>query len=726
MIPAQLQARHQWIVWALKDGKKPPVDDKGHAAKDWRTMGATFADAQLRLLQLPIEDAEPGAHPTKGLGLLEATGADLDDCFDQDGELLPSARMLLDSLPGYAERSPSRKGLKIFFRTDPSFWVEFNFHGGNADVTAERKAPLYFTVTGHELRPGDPDADGTASVLESLRFYQGQDNSPGHVKKGLEDTVRPGSQNQEAFREACRYVRMGKTEEEIVGMLWAQRDRFPTEPGREAWTESDFRQLARSATRYKPSADPFAYDNRGDGSHFTHLHGDTVRFDHLRQRWLIYDGRRWEPDPTEKLREYAEQSARSRKVNAALIQDATAAKVAARWTADGSGTRKIDYCLREARSMPPIASAGLEWDTDPWLLGVRNGVLDLRTGTLRPGRPEDGITMQTAVGFKADAQAPLWEVTLEDVFKDKPPGFVEYVQRALGYSLTGDMREEVFFLLTGTGRNGKGTVINTFAEVLGDYAADLKFASLEVNRNAPAGAGPSPDFKKLEKKRFVTASEGTGGALNTSVIKQITGRDAMTARGLYEREERTYKPELKLWLTAQSEKRPKVRDDSDGFWARPHEVQFAQSYVDRQDKTLKDRLLGELEGILAWAVRGCLEWQRVGLAPPAEVLAAVEEYRRSEEPLAEFYQGACEIRPGLFVTRTELRDAYVRWAERERIHFRLGPKRFAQEVAKRFPSVRPTGATGEDRARGHEGIGLQHTYQGTTDTREPGQDDVPF
>jgi putative DNA primase/helicase len=317
------------------------------------------------------------------------------------------------------------------------------------------------------------------------------------------------------------------------------------------------------------------------------------------------------------------------------------------------------------------------------MLGVPNGMVDLRTGELLPGESDKRVTMHAATSYDPQAACPLWEASVADIFKDDPD-LIHFVHRALGYSMTGDCREEVFFLCVGGGRNGKGTIINTVAYVLKDYHDNLSFHSLERGSHGPKEA--SNDLAKLARKRFVTASETLGGRFDESRIKSLTGRDPVTARFLYQ-EEFTFTPELKLWLSVNN--MPRVRDDSVGFWARPRVIPFNQCYDGRADKTLKERLREEAPGILAWLVRGCLAWQREGLGLPPAVSAAVEQYRQHEDFLSEFYEDCCVIGSsengtGVRVRPMELFSAYLRWCDRMRIRVRLGSKGFSQRVARRF------------------------------------------
>jgi putative DNA primase/helicase len=201
----------------------------------------------------------------------------------------------------------------------------------------------------------------------------------------------------------------------------------------------------------------------------------------------------------------------------------------------------------------------------------------------------------------------------------------------------------------------------------------------------------------------VSASETSGARFNEARIKKMTGRDPITCRALYQGEF-TYLPELTLWLSVNH--LPKVKDDSVGFWSRPHRVPFLQCFTGREDKTLKTRLReDEGPGILAWIIRGCIEWQKSGLNPPRSVLAAVEEYRLSQEPLAGFYEDRCVIKAGAKAPLDELFGVYGSWCDERRMFIRLGPKSFRQELAKRFGDPQRS-MCGGVRARVFHGIGV--------------------
>ncbi len=663
-----------------------------------------------------------GTDPTSGISY---GGIDLDEARDEaTNGLVDRAAALLAAFPtAYAEVSPSGKGIKVFVRASEGF-VEVNFKTGAVDL----RPTGYFTVTGEAIAAERVDLpeiklSGILEMLGTSTEAKAREKAAPLAKR-----VAPGSQEPAMFREAARLRRLGYEPPEIAKMLFTlvEEGRFPNEPGREPWTLADCEAKARAVAKYDPKEDVRETTDPGCAEFFHDTHADGVAFDVESERWLIFDDVRWNPDRVDRIKLRLVESLRARRKLALDNKDRSSALYKAE--------NRIPQILTAARAYFP--SHTTEYDRDPFLLGVPNGVVDLRSGGLRPGAPEDRISMQTLTNYTPDAPCPLWEATVAGIFaKDgvARPDTVAYVQRALGYSITGDCREEIFFLCTGrldndekSGRNGKGTIINTVAKILGDYAGDLGFASLEYQRNGAGAGAASPDLAKLVHKRFVTASETNRGAyFNSARLKALTGRDAITARFLF-REEFTFVPELKLWLSVNHP--PKVDDDSLGFWKRPHVVEFPNTFVDAaNDKTLKDRLMSEAEGILAWLVRGAVAWAESGLNPPPEVARAVETYQEQQGDLPEFVEARCVEEAGAKSSFDDLRAAYLSWCRDERRRI-TGPRDFGKQLRRLYGE--PKQGRGETR-RYYVGVGVR--YQDTraqepgAGEREPGSDDgTPF
>jgi putative DNA primase/helicase len=402
----------------------------------------------------------------------------------------------------------------------------------------------------------------------------------------------------------------------------------------------------------------FADTDLGNAEYFADRFGAVLRYDWRRHRWLVWDAPTWRPDTDGAVIRRAAEAVRQRQLDALSIDDRDKRKRAMDWALKSESRERLTALVTLAQSCEPIADAGDQWDTNPWVLACPNGVLELASGTLRPGRPDDRLTMRTAVPFDPSTTAPRFEQFIAEVFDDDLTR-VDWVQRALGYALTGITSEQVWFLLHGTGANGKGTLTRLFAHVLGDYAFNLPFQTFESR-----ASGIPNDLAALVGRRFVTASETNDGTrLNEARLKSLTGEDDITARFLHG-EFFSFRPVSKLFLSVNH--RPVVRDLSAGFWRRLRELPFERAFT--LDQTLGPALLAEAPGVLAWAVRGCLRWQAEGLGNlPVKVADAIADYRHESDVLADFIAARCVTLAGVSGRASHLFDQYVRWAEQANV-----------------------------------------------------------
>ena len=294
-------------------------------------------------------------------------------------------------------------------------------------------------------------------------------------------------------------------------------------------------------------------------------------------------------------------------------------------------------------------------DTDPWLLNTPAGTVDLRTGELREHRPDDLITKITAAGLDAAMDTPQWLEYLRTSLGNSD--LIAAYQRRVGYTLTGDTREQCMFIAAGDGENGKTTGMETIAVMLGDYATAADAATFTT---AASDRAARSDLARLRGARLVTADEIDAGAqLAESLVKRLTGGDRITARYLY-RDEFEFRPVMKLWLTVNH--LPRVQGDDHAIWRRLQVIPFDKR-IQRPDKHLSRKLRAELPGILAWAIQGCLDWQRHGLGSCGAIEHAGAAYRQREDRLALFLDDCCEIDTDARVESGALRDAYHAWEQ---------------------------------------------------------------
>lgn len=442
----------------------------------------------------------------------------------------------------------------------------------------------------------------------------------------------------------------------------------------------------------------FACTEAGNGELFAHLYGERARYDWKRARWLVWLGQRWGSDPTGLLYKWALESARRRARAAESIENPDLRRRTYLWSIQSESYARLSTTLLQAQKEAPIADLGEAWDQHPLLLGAENGVINLATGELRAGRPDDRITLSCGLHYDPLAAAPRWERFISEIMCGDEE-MIAYLQRLVGYCLTGSTREQIWALLHGRGSNGKSTFLNVLSWLAGDYGGVLSMQTIEKGK---AQAIPA-DMAALAGKRLVTASETSETAtLNEGRIKALTGGDSITARELYARQF-TYVPVLKLLVGLNH--LPRVDDDSEGFWRRVHRVPFARQFeAHERQRDLDEVLRGELPGILAWAVRGAVEWNKTGLRPPDAVLLATADYRIQADPLGSFIAECCVLGSDKRAARGALYQAYGAWCDAQgyRDRDRLGAPSFGRRIVERF-GLAPVKTNG---ARYYMGIGL--------------------
>ncbi|MER3439246.1 MAG: hypothetical protein C4346_17575, partial [Chloroflexota bacterium] len=392
----------------------------------------------------------------------------------------------------------------------------------------------------------------------------------------------------------------------------------------------------------------------GNAQRFIARYGHVVRYCYPWGRWLVWDGRRWAIDTAGIVEQWAKATVRALYAEAADLPDPDQRKALLKHAMRSEAAERIRCCLFLARSDVPVQPR--ELDTNPWLLNVRNGTIDLRTGTLLPHRPEDMITKLIPIAYDPTAPCPRWLRFLDEITNNNTT-LVRFLQRAVGMSLTGIVSDHVLFMPYGTGRNGKSTFLMTLLHLFGEYGAK---AAPELLLAKSSDRHPT-ELADLFGKRFVVAIEtAEHRRLAEVMVKELTGGDMVKARRMRE-DFWEFWPTHHLWLATNH--KPVVRGTDIGIWSRIKLIPFTVCFEGREEKDLRERLCAELPGILRWAVEGCLEWQRVGLGVPDEVRSATEEYRAEQDVLAAFFQDRCVLGPQMRVAARALYHAYLAWCE---------------------------------------------------------------
>lgn len=394
-----------------------------------------------------------------------------------------------------------------------------------------------------------------------------------------------------------------------------------------------------------------------NGGHFAFMHGGHLRYVADVQKWIIWDARRWTYAVEGDLLRAAKQTAESLLVHAVRLKGEQERASAFRWAITSANRNRLKAMIELASSESDVELRVHELDADPFLLNVSNGTVNLRLGSMREHHRSDFITKCVPIAYDPEAACPRWLQFLEEVF-GADEELISFVQRAIGYSLTGDTREHALFLLWGNGCNGKSVFIEVLRALLGDLATATPMSTFTTKRDSSA---PTNDLAMLRGARLVTVQESDEGSrFSESTVKQLTGGDAITARFL-NKEFFTFMPAFKPWLATNY--KPKVKGTDDGFWRRVRLIPFTVSFLGREDKSLLTALMAELPGILNWAVDGCISWQLHGLGTAGAVADATREYREESDSIAEFIRDCCVLHADASISSARLYAIYTEWAE---------------------------------------------------------------
>lgn len=393
--------------------------------------------------------------------------------------------------------------------------------------------------------------------------------------------------------------------------------------------------------------------------------GPHLRFVHASSgnggSWYVWDGTRWKRANAGEITRFAISVGVMRKQSLDYLSSEQRAALAAqtptiaamfRFVNSSMNIQAVQAMITLASSLAPMTLPAKSFDRDPWILGVKNGVVDLRTGTMRPAKPEDHVSIQAGVSYDQAATCPRWLQFLDEVFLCDGE-VIDLVQRAVGSSLVGLPGFHLFFC-EGTGRNGKSVFFRVIEAMLGDYSAHTQMTTF-----MPHGADAiRNDLARLFDMRFIGAMEQAPGfRLDEGIIKQLTGGDPLVARKLYQEHEQQV-PSFKIWIGANHP--PVIKDDTRSIRERlvriPFNAYFPPSKADTQ---LDEKLLGELPGILNWALQGLSKWiadgQKLTVAPRFLCLLKTSPGGQIDD----FLRECCERRDGATAGASQLFVSYL-------------------------------------------------------------------
>ena len=731
-IPEELKQLKQWVCWNIdiiddKPRKVPYNPNNGKNAQSNNEYTWANFDTALEAMK---------KYGFEGVGFMFANGyfgVDIDHCLDND-----QYKDLIDefvyTLQSYTEISPSGTGIHIICKGTLPDGAR---RRGNVEMYQSGR---FFTVTGDLYDIDFCEINECTETIKLLHAkYLGQPTPPPSVKKTFtalnmddNDIIERArrSKNGDSFSNLysgnwqgayssqseadlafCNmlafYTQCNKSQmDRIFRSSGLYRDKWDVKHGANTYGEmtinkavSDCRQVYEpQAIEEKPnivedflknvvSPSPHKkhYDmtDSGNAKRLRDKFFGKIKYSFVNKKWYFWNDKFWEVDYSGQIKRFADDVIKDLKIEAFEEEDSERQTAMIKFANKTANSHAKESMIKECQHLDDIPVLPQEMDKEIGLFNCQNGIIDLRNGKLMK---HDSLFMQSKIGYSeySDTAKPpeLWNKFLNDVTNgDKD--LQRYLQKCVGYSLSGSTREQCAFFLYGMGNNGKSTFLDIISDIMGTYAANVQPETIMIKRSDNNGA--NTDIARLKSVRFVTSEEPSEGVrLNEGLVKQLTGGGRVTARFLYG-EEFEYAPEFKIWIATNH--KPVIRGTDVGIWRRirliPFEVNIPK---DKVDKNMKYKLRKELPQILKWAVDGCVMWQAEGLEPPKAVEDATKEYKNEMDILATFCEACITIdnNSDHKIPANSLFNIYQVWATTNN-EYVMTSRKFFLEIKNKIP-----------------------------------------
>ena len=727
-LPQELKEVPQWVCWQGEAKiPKSPFNGKNAKSNDKKTWG-TFEQAVKACETFGFD----------GLGFMFAPpyfGIDLDHCLDN----LDFVDEFVETLQSYTEVSRSGNGIHIICRGK---LPEGSRRKGGVEMYSEGR---YFICTGNIYNPAYTeikDCTETVKILHSK--YLPTSVPKAEVRKqavvDLEDTeiidkaraCKSGSlfsmlyagqweglfpSQSEADLALCNQLAFwtGRNEAQMDRIFRASglyRKKWDTKRGGDTYGNITISKACAACDDiYEPSkyddtslAIAFfkngkvgvntddesrkAYDatDTGNAHRLYDRFGNILKYSYNRKRWYFWTGKVWTLDENGEVKKLADEICEDLKKEAWTIPDEDLQEAALKFAKRTAGSAAKEAMIKECQHLYDIPASPDDFDAYTDFLNCQNGVVNLRNGELMP---HDSRLMMSKIcncEYDVKHRKPKRWLKFLDEITNGDKDLQEYIQKSVGYSISGSNKEQCAYFLYGMGNNGKSTFLDTIADMLGDYASNAQPDTLMLqSRLGSSGGGANTDIARLKSARFVTCEEPTEGVrLNEGLLKQLTGGSKVTCRFLYG-DEFEYTPEFKIWVATNH--KPVVRGTDVGIWRRikliPFEVNIPKEKV---DKNLKYTLRQEFPQILAWAVEGAQKWQTEGLEEPTQVIEATKDYKQEMDLIAGFVEQCIMIDYDSDdkIPASDLFAVYSRWAKANN-EWEMSAKKFGMEIVKKIP-----------------------------------------
>ena len=718
-IPEELKQLKQWVCYNQDKLPKNPYTGGNAMSNNPETWG-TFEDAFNGFVKYKF----------LGIGFMFANGyfgVDLDKCIDN----VDFVDEFVDGLKSYNEISMSGKGIHILCKGE---LPEGQRRKGNVEMYSSGR---YFALTGNLYNPEFKEIRECTREIKELhskyletkrKAVTNYDYEPLYMSDNeiLEKArnSKSGSLFQMLFAGNWEGIYTSQSEADLAfcNMLafWTQRneqqmDRIFRNSGlmRDKWDRRTagstygrnilnkaiadclevynprmklenitFTAMKQSAESVEVEKKIYEQNDTGNAERMFDMFGNTLKYSYENKLWYYWDGKVWKEDLVGQIKKLCDKCIDEMKKEAFKEDDPEVQMQLLKWANKTSNSKPKENMLKELQHIGTIPVMTSELDTQKDFINCSNGIVNLRNGELIPHDPNYLCTKITKSAYDnvSGKQPKLWLDFLDTVTKgDKE--LQDYIQKAVGYSLTGSIREQCMFFLYGLGRNGKSTFLDIISELAGNYANHAQPETIMTK--SQLSSNTLSDIARLRGARFVTTVEPNENVkLNEGLVKQLTGGDKVTARFLYGREFE-FVPEFKIWLGANH--KPIIKGTDDGIWRRIRLIPFTAQIPDEKvDKNLKAKLKAELPLIMKWAVDGALKWQKEGLKIPKVIEEATKEYRHEMDTLSRFYEEYIIVDKTGKIKANDLYYEYCNWCS-DNNEYTNSATKFGKDIKNKIP-----------------------------------------
>ena len=447
----------------------------------------------------------------------------------------------------------------------------------------------------------------------------------------------------------------------------------------------------------------YTYDDSGNAERFRDKFKDIVKYNATNKKWMYYNGKKWCSDDTLHVMLLSDEVIEDIRLEA-IEADKEKMDVLFKLYRNTRMLRGKKNMIEAAKPLMPILPS--ELDTWKTMFNCENEIVALSNSFPCSREADRYITKISRVEWEKDAKCDKWLKFLDDIFlEDKE--LIKYIQKAIGYSMSGDISEQCAFFCYGDGSNGKSTFLDIINHIMGDYATNIQPESLMVGRGS-TGSGATPDIARLKGARFVTCVEsGSGNRLNEGLIKQMTGGDKITARFLHG-DFFDFVPEFKLWMVTNH--KPIIRGTDKGIWRRIKLIPFkAEITEEKKDPQLLYKLQNEVSGILNWCLEGYVLWKKEGLGKAKIIEEATKQYKEEMDVITGWIDDCCSEDKEYWESAKSLFESYCQWAESNN-EYKMTVRKFNEEMAKKFPKKRMTTGYCYNGIKLHNSTEYNHKY----------------